>query len=772
MAHASSVWQIIRRRKGLIALGVMSGLALGAAYYLLSTPVFQANAQLLMLHKRLHAATGELLSVPSPDDISTQQALIQSPLVVERAIKKRGLREYRSLASERHELTDAVIRRLSVTGSRDPGGRAGQMLTVSFRASIPEEATGALHAVIEAYQEVLAESDHTVELLDRARSVLHNELAQKESAYRDFRQKAPPFWVGKEGIRPLTERLGTIESRRTALLLRRAEIQGQLTAIETALTDGTSREVLLALTAERPARAEAPGAAGAAEPSAVPAQLLELVLEERRLSERFGPKHPEVEQARKRVELAQALLTRPVSSWDWLGGTIDRNAGGRGTDPVQWRVAYLKEELRHLEIAERHLNTLYEEAHQSARALSSREIEDEMLRGEIARTQQLYESIVKRLQDAGLAQEFGGYQARVIAPPGSGGVVRIKPDLFFVVGVAALGSILLASGLVWLGELRDRGFRGPQEIAEALGVPVVGQIPWYPPVRGASSTAQSGRSVPDGMLCSCHRPGSAEAEAFRGMRLVLESAARRGGCRVVQVTSPRSGDGTTTVVANLAVSWASSGKGVLVDANFRRPRLASLFGLSAELGLPEVLADRALLPKALQPTGVQGLDLLACAPSESGDLLTTARFRQVIDGLRERYEFVLIDSPALGAATDALGIAIHADEVLLNLRVSRNARGDAYYAKHVLQSVGASIVGVVVNRVGPGGVYCDYRVDSLGPGPALTRARVADGRSAPDRQPDERDGKGRNGVARAEDGVETSRAPASAKEVGSAASAG
>src|SRR5262249_54339051 len=160
----------------------------------------------------------------------------------------------------------------------------------------------------------------------------------------------------------------------------------------------------------------------------------------------------------------------------------------------------------------------------------------------------------------------------------------------------------------------------------------------------------SGRPVLDPVLVAYHRARSPEAEAYRGVRTALYFSANGKEYKLLQVTSPSLGDGKSTTTANLAISIAQAGKQtLLVDADFRRPRLHEMFGLSAPIGLATVLAGEAPLEQAIQPSAVPGLSILPCGPipSNPAELLTSLRFQEVLGLLRDRYDVVLLDTPPL-----------------------------------------------------------------------------------------------------------------------------
>src|SRR5262249_53791911 len=113
--------------------------------------------------------------------------------------------------------------------------------------------------------------------------------------------------------------------------------------------------------------------------------------------------------------------------------------------------------------------------------------------------------------------------------------------------------------------------------------------------------------------------------------------------KVIQVTSPNMGDGKTTLIANLAVSIAQSGRRVLlIDADLRRPRIHRVFGVTGRIGLAEIITEAALPESAIQPTVIPNLFVLPCGrrPSNPAELLTSPRFEDLLDDFRGNYDYV------------------------------------------------------------------------------------------------------------------------------------
>jgi succinoglycan biosynthesis transport protein ExoP len=765
---AANLLRLAWRRKGLVALGTAIGLVFGSLHYAQRTAVYSSTAQILVVKKRQDALLpGSDASMAYYDDyLATHQTLIKSPVIIGRAVKKRDLQSLRSFA-EQGDPTGAIIGALSVSrDAKDSGGNFNNILNLSFRGPVAEECATVLNAVIDSYKEFLDEtyrnvSDDTLELITRAKDVLQKDLAEKERIYLEFRKKSPLLWKGKDGTNLYQDRLASIELKRSGLLVRRAEIQGRLQTIESALKEGRSRVALGALLSGEAGK-PAVSAASASPASTLEERLSPLLLRQQMLLEEYGPDHPQVRAIRKEIQLTRDAVTRRSATASKAAETLAPSTSAspprgdqeaRGDDSLEWHIQSLKQELDDNKQEEQVLAELFKRQYDEVRELRSYEIQEEAYRSDITRTQQLYDGIIKRLGEFNIVRDFGGYDARTISPPGSG--VKVEPKPLAIFTMAACLGIVCGFGLAYGVDISDRSFRTPVEIRRQLGLPVVGHIPFFASDEAARDSAGFEGAALDPVLITYYRPQSKEAEAYRGVRTALYFGTRGANLRVIQITSPNRGDGKTTLSANLSVSIAQSGKRVLlIDADFRRPRLHKLFALPAATGLAPVLAGTAVLNDAIQESVVAGLSILPCGPRppDPAELLSSPRLQEILESARERYDFVLVDTPPLLAVTDPGVVAPRVDGVLLNIRVSKNSRPDAERAKEVLSTLGATMIGVVVNAVSPDGAgygapryhysyqneYSDtsmHRIDGDAFGPSPSTAAVSSSEPAILRSP-------------------------------------
>jgi capsular exopolysaccharide synthesis family protein len=688
---------IFWRRKALVVLGVVAGLVLGGLYYAQRQPVYESSAQVLVIKK-----TQEALPIPGSDAawsyyedyLATHMKLIQSPEIVGRAAKKKEVLALATLAGH-GDATATILGGLTTARDKDPAASSSNIFNLSFRGPVAEDCVVIVNAVIDSYKEFLEEkyrnvSKKTEELIKKAGKTLRTELEIKEEEYRRFREKCPPLWRAKEGPDPQKGRLATVEGQIINLKVRKAEIKNRLEEIEEALKKGRSRTELLALIPAQKEKEEK-------EDRSLHQQLGNLLVQKQLLLVDFGKDHPQVLALTRQIELLESLMAGEIPDSKGKGNTKPKRLRKPAADPIQVYLRALRYELMEIDGSYRVLAEFQKREQKKIEELDKYEVQDEAFRNAIGQKTRFYDSLMKRLEEINIVRDLGGFDAQTIHPPGVGN--KVAPKLAqFLAGGWVLG-MLVGAGLAFLAEVTDKSFRTPEEIRRRLGLPIVGHI-WH--LAPARETVPNGATGLDPILCTYFQPKSVEAEAYRSLRTALYFSTSGKGHQVIQITSPGMGDGKTTLAANLAISIAQSGKRVLlIDADFRRPRLHRTFGLAGGVGLASVIIGEAVLRTAILETPVPGLAVLPCGPipPNPAELLTSPRFKELLDTIREGFDFVVIDTPPLLAVTDPCVVAPRVDGIYLTLRLSKNGRPQAERAKEILTTLGAKVLGVVVNDI-------------------------------------------------------------------------
>jgi capsular exopolysaccharide synthesis family protein len=194
------------------------------------------------------------------------------------------------------------------------------------------------------------------------------------------------------------------------------------------------------------------------------------------------------------------------------------------------------------------------------------------------------------------------------------------------------------------------------------------------------------------------------AEDYRQLRTNLQFLNVDAPPKVIMVSSAVPAEGKTTVVVNLGLALAESGRRVvIVEEDLRRPKVIRYLGMVGGVGLTNVLAGAAELDEVTQSYGSIDLAVIAAGPTppNPGELLSSSQMSSLIEKLRGAYDFVLVDAPPLLPVADSSGLAVIMDGVLLSVRHGSTTKEQLRQAAMTLERVGAKTLGVILNIVPP-----------------------------------------------------------------------
>jgi capsular exopolysaccharide synthesis family protein len=280
----------------------------------------------------------------------------------------------------------------------------------------------------------------------------------------------------------------------------------------------------------------------------------------------------------------------------------------------------------------------------------------------------------------------------------------IRPRTLQNTLLAAVVGGMVALGVVFLLEYMDDTIKTPDQVAEHTGLSTLSAI----------AVINGQKEKPTSRLAAYHLPRSPVAEAYRVLRTNLNFAAIDSGLRTVLVTSASPGEGKSTTAANLAVVMAQAGKHVIVvDADLRRPTLHRLFEAGNNQGLTTALLDSQTSPaNHLQESLVSGLRLLTSGPlpPNPAELLNSQRMHQLVESLQNEADLVIFDTPPVLTVADASILAAQVAGCVLVVGAGETRRDGLVQAAETLHKAGATLYGVVMNRVrtGRSGYYNYY----------------------------------------------------------------
>ncbi|ADL50660.1 CpsD/CapB family tyrosine-protein kinase [Clostridium cellulovorans] len=203
-------------------------------------------------------------------------------------------------------------------------------------------------------------------------------------------------------------------------------------------------------------------------------------------------------------------------------------------------------------------------------------------------------------------------------------------------------------------------------------------------------------------LITVEHPNSQISEAYRTLRTNIQFSSLDKNVKTIVVTSSVAGEGKSTTCANLGVVMAENGYNtILIDCDFRNPSLHRQFNIPNRKGLLGFLEGNALFSESVQKTKVSNLDIamVGTKANNPSKLISSEKLKNLIEDLKETYDYIIIDTPPVTIATDAQLLSTYADGCVLVVASSQVEKAAALKAKALLEKVKAKILGVVLNKL-------------------------------------------------------------------------
>src|SRR5438876_6207519 len=402
----------------------------------------------------------------------------------------------------------------------------------------------------------------------------------------------------------------------------------------------------------------------------------------------YGPNFPKVQRLQGQLkEIDQLILDEKKSIIDQMGN--DYNA-------ARQREMLLTQALDQQKI--------------EANQMSERLVEYNILKREAEANKTLYDGMLTKLKEANIAGALKSSNIRVVAPA----MIPSTPTrpakarniaLAFIVGL--VGGI----GLALLREYLDNTVKTPDDIESLARLPSLAVVPAFTSENGNTRRGRLlGSASTNGHekrieLVAQHLPKSQMSEAFRALRTALLLSQADHPPQIILVTSALPREGKTTAAANLAVTLAQLGdRTLLIDADLRKPGVGRLLNMTdgKYAGLSSYLAGVSSLDLVTVPhSSIPNLVAIPTGPlpPNPADLLSSHKLADALRQLRGKFKFIVIDSPPIMAATDAVILSVQADGVLLVVRSGQTPKEAFTRSRDLLTSVKCRLIGVVLNAV-------------------------------------------------------------------------
>ena len=373
-------------------------------------------------------------------------------------------------------------------------------------------------------------------------------------------------------------------------------------------------------------------------------------------------------------------------------------------------VDVLESDYREARQRESMLSQALDQQKAAANQMAEKLVEYNILKREAEANKALYEGLMTKLKETAISLGLRSSNIRIVDPamipstPSRPAKAR-NITLAFLVGL--VGGI----GLALMREYLDNTVKSPDDVETLARLPSLAVVPQFASSNGSSKRqgllqgfAANGQDKRIELVAQ-HLPKSQMSEAFRALRTSILLSQADHPPQVILVTSALPREGKTTAAANLAVTLAQLGDStVLVDADLRKPGIGRLLNLGSGkyAGLSSYLAGVSSLDLVSVPhPAIPNLVAIPTGPlpPNPADLLSSRRLADAIAELRTKFKFIVIDSPPIMAATDAVILSVQADGVLLVVRSGETPKEAFTRTRDLLTSVKCHILGVVLNAV-------------------------------------------------------------------------
>jgi tyrosine-protein kinase Etk/Wzc len=549
------------------------------------------------------------------------------------------------------------------TEVRNLGDNTG-LVRIFYRSQYPEQARDIVNKIVEVYrrknvEEKSAEASQTLDFIQNQLNVVKTELSVSEKDLNRYKEDHGVMLLDAEAA-GLIENVAEFEVEKSQLQLEKFQYEALLAALNSNEMGFTlpnfSRENNVL--------------------SNLGLQLVEAQSNLEMLLADLTPKHPQ----------AQALQSQ----------IDDLRANIRGI---------VKNTIQSLAAREKSLDQVLDKYNGMLRDMPAKERELAELKRNTMVAAEIYTFLLEKFEEARIAKAATTSNIRIIdtaiVPQGA-----ISPNLRLNLMLGLIAGLLLSIGVAFFLEFIDDSLKTVEEVERTIRKPIYGIIPRIP----ETTLDDAGDPIPSQNLVTHHSPKSPISEAFRTMRTNIHFADPDQTMATLLITSAGPSEGKSTIVANLAITIANTGrKTLLVDCDLRKPKLHTLFEHQRDSGLTTALAGGAPWQSVLKDTQVENLRLLTSGPIPPNptEIVASQAMKDIIEDFKTEFDFILFDSPPVVAVTDAAILSTYTSGTLMVVELGRSRGSAVNRALDLLAKVNANLLGIVTNNIAIGYKY-DY----------------------------------------------------------------
>lgn len=699
-------WRVIRKRRFII---VFTTLAMGIFSFLFSimqqpVPLYQATAAVKV--EQSGSITGlyiQSVSWSQTDYMQTQAAMIKSYYIMERAAKRLGLipsdlPSDKVRSSKKHQ---DIIMKLRKNVETEQEGYSN-IIIILATSKDPVFAQRVANTIAQVYKE-----QHALDLNKRtfeAKKFIENQLMVVKERLRD----------SEEAVRKYREenKLISLNSQTATLLSQMATLKAVYEKSKVEYQKIKKVQGFLERTKNKPLTSKISFYINEASSlyKNLNDRLVQLMLKRDSLLLIYTENYPQIIEINKQImEIVENMKAQLSSQEKTVAGSIKT---------MEEKIDEIDEQIK---------------------ALPEMGLELARLEQKVGVNREVYAFLEKKYQES-LIKEAEKIEEVQIVKPALEPINPINPPKTMAIGVVgALVGLILGILFAFVVETFDTSIGAIEEVEELIGVNVLGIIPHVSIQDIKATLLDESRGEMDdktaerySRIVSHFAPKSMLAESYRSLRTNLSFAGLESDMKVVVFTSSSPREGKSTIVINLAVAMAQTGRKILlVDGDMRKPMIAKVFGIDEVPGLSDVIlgnyspedavrsvtdimTGKISMDDIMKTPGLDNLYILTSGtlPPNPAEIAGSRTIADLIKQVRFKYDMVLIDAPPLLSATDAAIYGSLADGVVLVYRVGVIGRAVLKRAKIQLDNVRAKVVGIVLNglkaEISPDFVDQDY----------------------------------------------------------------
>jgi capsular exopolysaccharide synthesis family protein len=588
--------------------------------------------------------------------------------------------------------------------------RDSEVIQISFQSPSPSEAAHVSNTAMEIYVERSTlqnrrAAESTAEFLERERQEIKEKLDRSEQRLREY--------MDRTGIVRMDEQASGMVTQQTAVEMEIQQVSLELQSVNQAIENHEQQmERLKPGLAEQFSEAIGPRIRNSQEQLARYEGERTLILTRNpgvRDREQTPPRlkflDEEIERVKEEIrDLSSQLFSEEE---EYMG--LDSEERAQMVATIQTRLTELRIQQSQYQSRVETLRQRKQEIEQSFDALPQGMMELARLQRDVAINEELYVSVSRQYADMSVLKQsqfgFGRIIDSALTP---GTPVSPNRKILLLLGVM-LGGVFVA-GIITIKEFSDNSVNNMDMLKRShlpllTAVPVLDRVP-----KRKRKSFQNGKGhIPDELVLLRDRSNLA-SEAIRRLKNNLTYQYGEEPPKTIAITSAEKGDGKSTIVSNLAAAYAEEGyKTLVIDTDFRRPKLHTYFGYDNENGLIDYLTGKIAIRELIRDTDLNKLKLITSGSrtEKPETIVSSKEFKNFMEKMEEVFDVIILDTPPYGIISDSTALLKSADATILVTKYRKTNKGVFLKTIDELERINAKISGVVVNGF-------DHRKESTG----------------------------------------------------------